>query len=117
MTTTLFPAQWGGLVRCEARQVTVQAVRHLGDQVDIVAWVARVSLDPFVACRSGADGSVVVIEHTRSSTRTSVIQQGDVAVQVPGSRYGWDVCEATAFWCNYIYRPRELPIFDDGELT
>lgn len=116
MTTKHSPIQLGGLVRCEARQVTVQAARHLGDQADIVAWVARVSLDLFVVCERAADGSVVVTEHACGSTCTSVICPGDVAVQVPGSRYGWDVCEATAFWCNYVYRPRELPNFDDGEL-
>ena len=115
MTTTHSPTRLAGLVRCEARQPTVQAVRHLGDQADVKAWVARVSLDPFIACESAVDGSVVVTERARGSIRRSVVRPGDVAVQVPGSQYGWDVCEATTFRCNYTLQPRELPIFDDGE--
>ena len=47
---------------------------------------------------------------------SSVVRRGRRCVQVVlGSRYGGDVCEAAAFWCNYTLKPLALPIFDDGE--
>lgn len=67
----------------------MQAVRHLGGQADIVAWVARVSFDPFVTCEIVADGLIVVTEHAQGSIRRSVIRRG--ANVPPQSKPRFDV--------------------------
>lgn len=71
----------------------MQAAWHRGDQAVLLDWIARASLDPFAVFVPGVDGSVVVTERAQGSSRCSVVRVGDVAVQTPGSRYGWDACD------------------------
>lgn len=104
-------------LRCEPRRLVVHAVPHRGDAAAILAWVLAASLDPFVTGECQADGAVVVVEHARGSVRRTVVQPGDVVVQAPSGRYGWDACDAATFHCNYSFAPRELPVFDDGEVV
>jgi len=106
-----------GLLRCEPRRPVVQAVPHRGDGAAVLAWVLAVSLDLFVVGECIGDGAVVVVEHAHGSVRRTVIRPGDVVVQAPGGRYGWDACDASAFRCGFSLAPRELPVFDDGEVV
>ena len=104
-------------LRCELRRPTVQAAAHRGDAAAILAWILTTSHDPSVAGRCVDGGVVVVVEHVQGSTRRTVIWPGDVVVQVSGGRYGWDACDASGFRCSYSITPRELPVFDDGEVV
>lgn len=106
-----------GLRRCEPRRPVVQAAPHRGDAAAILAWVQAASLDPFVAGECSGDGVVVVVEHAHGSVRRTVVRPGDVVVQAPGGRYGWDACDESTFHCSYLWAPRELPVFDDGEVV
>jgi hypothetical protein len=106
-----------GQLRCEPRRPTVQAATHGGDAAEVLAWVLAASLDPSVTGQCVGDGAVVVLEHIHGSTRQTVIWPGDVVVQAPGGRYGWDACDASTFRCSYAVAPRELPVFDDGEVV
>lgn len=106
-----------GLLRCEPRRPIVQAVPHRGDALGILSWVLPASLDPFVTGECDRDGAVVIVEHVRGSVRRTVVNPGDFVVQAPGGRYGWDACDASAFRCSFSFVPRELPVFDDGEVV
>lgn len=106
-----------GLLRCEPRRPIVQAVPHQGDAAGILSWVLAASLDPFVSGECGSDGAVVIVEHVSGSVRKTVVRPGDVVVQALGGRYGWDACDASTFRCSFSSVPRELPVFDDGEVV
>lgn len=106
-----------GQLRCEPRRPTVQAAAHRGDAAAILAWVLAASHDPSVAGQCVDDGAVVVLEHVQGSARQTVIRPGDVVVQAPSGRYGWDACDASTFRRSYSVAPRELPVFDDGEVV
>lgn len=38
-------------------------------------------------------------------------------VQQPGSRFGWDAYTGSSSNAAYTLQPRELPVFDDGEVA
>ena len=79
-------------------------------------WVRRVSLDPFPRTQV-LSNHVVVTEYACGSQRQTLVRAGDVLVQHPGSRFGWDVYSAPSFRSAYSVKPRELPIFNDGEVA
>ena len=79
-------------------------------------WVRRVSLDPFARTQV-LSNHLVVTEYACSSQRQTLVRSGDVLVQQPGSRFGWDVYSAPSFRSAYNVRPLELPICDDGEVA
>lgn len=79
-------------------------------------WIRRVSLDPFARTQV-LSNHLFVTEYARSSQRQTLVRSGDVLVQQPGSRFGWDVYTSASFRTAYVGRPRELPIFNDGEVA
>lgn len=79
-------------------------------------WVRRVSLDPFARTQV-LSNQVVVTEYACGSRRQTLVRSGDVLVQQPGSRFGWDVYSAPSFRSGSCVKPRELPIFNDGEVA
>lgn len=106
-----------GQLRCEPRRPTVRAAEYRGDAAAILAWVLAASYDPSVSGHCVDDGAVVVVEHVQGSVRRTVVWPGDVVVQTLGGRYGWDACDAPTFRRSYSIAPRELPVFDDGEVV
>ena len=87
------------------------------DVDDALGWVRQVSLDPYVRTEVSTGSVMVVSERAGDSQRQTAIQPGEVLVQQPGSRFGWDVYDASSFNAAYTRRPRELPVFDDGEVA
>jgi len=95
---------------------SVEALSVDGDVKAGLDWVRRVSLDPFARTQV-LSNQVVVTEYANGSRRQTLVRSGDVLVQQPGSRFGWDAYTAASFRAAYVVRPRELPIFNDGEVA
>ena len=105
--------------RATGRFTPTFLVESLSVDDDIEAgldWVRRVSLDPFARTQV-LSNNVVVTEYACGSQRQTLVRSGDVLVQHPGSRFGWDVYSEPSFRSAYSVKPRELPIFNDGEVA
>lgn len=106
-----------GQLRCEPRRPTVQAAAHRGDAAAILAWVLAASHDPSVAGQCVDDGAVVVLEHVQGLSAAD----GDLPGGRRHSSPRWPVrmgrCDASTFRSSYSVAPRELPVFDDGEVV
>ena len=94
----------------------VQAL-HVVDVDDALSWVRQVSLDPYARTEVSPGPVAMVTEHAGGSHRQTAIQPGEMLVQQPGSRFGWDAYTDSAFHAAYTRQPRELPVFDDGEVA
>lgn len=110
-------ATWAGTPARFSPTFSVQAIGVGNDPAAVVEWIQQVSLDPFARTQVLSNHVVEVAEHGCGSRRQTLVRCGDVLVQQPGSRFGWDVYTAAAFRTAYVVRPRELPIFNDGEVA
>ena len=94
----------------------VQALRVV-DVDDALSWVRQVSLDPFARTEVSPGPVATITENAGGSHRQTAIQPGEMLVQQPGSRFGWDAYTGSSFNAAYTLQPRELPVFDDGEVA
>lgn len=103
--------------RCRPQRSSLRALQHRGEPRALLSWVLAMSADRRAVGRVLDDRGVSVDETVAGSRRLSVIRVGEVVVEQPGSRFGWDVCTAESFGHSYARAPRELPIYDDGEVA
>ena len=94
----------------------VQALRVV-DVDDALSWVRQVSLDPYARTEVSPGPVAMITENAGGSHRQTAIQPGEMLVQQPGSRFGWDAYADSSFTAAYTRQPRELPVFDDGEVA
>lgn len=76
----------------------------------LLAWLDRLSQAAVLVGQQSAQG-LVVRESVDGSQRVTLVRVGDVAVEMPGSRFGWDACPGRSFRRRFALRPRELPVF------
>ena len=60
-------------------------------------------------------GGLLVLESVDGCRRETLLRVGDIAVETPSSRYGWDACPAGSFRRRFTLRPRELPVFETND--
>lgn len=94
----------------------VQAL-HVVDVDDALNWIQQVSLDPYARTETSPGPVATITENAGGSHRQTAIQPGQMLVQQPGSRFGWDAYTDSSFNAAYTRQPRELPVFDDGEVA
>lgn len=58
------------------------------------------------------EAGLLVLERVDGSRRETLLRVGDMAVETPSSRFGWDACPAGSFRRRFALRPRELPVFE-----
>ncbi len=80
----------------------------------VVSWLETLSRSAeFTHQRT--DAGLMVREQVDGSLRETLLRVGDLAVEAPGSRYGWDACPSRSFGHRYTLRPRELPVFETND--
>lgn len=95
---------------------TVRAVAFSdpGSSSRLLGWLSRLSRATELTGEP-TDAGLVVLEEVDGSRRETLLRLGDVAVETPGSRYGWDACPPGWFRHRFTLRPRELPVFETND--
>lgn len=95
---------------------TVRAVAFsdLGSSTRILSWLSRLSQAVELTGEQTATG-LLVLEKVDGSRRETLLRVGDVAVEAPSSRYGWDACPGRSFRRRFTLRPRELPVYETND--
>lgn len=80
----------------------------------LLAWLSRLSRAAELTSESTESG-LLVLEQVDGSRRETLLRVGDMAVEAPNSRYGWDACPPGSFRRRFTLRPRELPVFETND--
>lgn len=80
----------------------------------VLAWLGRLSHATELTSEPTSEG-LLVLESVDGSRRETLLRVGDIAVETPSSRYGWDACPARSFQRRFTLRPRELPVFETND--
>ncbi len=103
-------------LRCEHRRPILRALGYDGTNPHEVAeWITRASADPQIQTDLTPAGVVHVHEQIDGSTRETLLRLGDVAVQAPTSRFGWDAVPARSFQSSFTVLPRECPVYETND--
>ena len=105
------------MMRCEHRRTVIQALGYDSTRPfhELVGWITSTSTDPDVHIDRDPGGSLRVSEHSDGSRRETVLRPGDIAVQTPTSRYGWDAVPADRFRRGFTVLPRECPVYETND--
>lgn len=107
--------------RLRTRPAEVTALYHDGSRqaaAEILRWVrTRASRDPQVAAELRWDGTVVVTESGQGDRRSVTVGAGQYAAQDPFDPYGWGMHTPQTLRRRFELLPREMPVFDDGEVA
>lgn len=95
---------------------TVRALEYRDPRsgTTVLDWVRRMSLAAEMAGEPTPAG-LLVREQSDGSTRETLIRVGDVAVESPVSRFGWDACAGRSFRLRCALRPPEMPVYETGD--
>ena len=80
----------------------------------ILTWLSRLSQAAELTSEP-TEAGLLVLERVDGSRRETLLRVGDIAVETPSSRYGWDACPAGSFRRRFTLRPRELPVFETND--
>ena len=80
----------------------------------LLSWLGHLSQAAEFTTEPTSAG-LLVLEQIDGSRRETLLRFGDVAVEAPGSRYGWDACPGSSFERRFALRPRELPVFETND--
>lgn len=80
----------------------------------VLTWLSRISRAADLTATPTAAG-LFVLESADGSRRETLLRVGDIAVEAPSSRYGWDACPASSFQRRFTLLPRELPVFETND--
>ncbi len=102
-------------LRCEPRSRLVVRAWPFDNHSsldDMVTWIRAASADPQARVDAvTSDGSILIREHADGSTRETLLRRGDVAIQAPSSRFGWDAMPSETFRTTFTVLPRECPVY------